>query len=134
MRIVTWKDRGLGSGAKIEAASRLVRITRDNVCFLQETKLESVTVELVRKFWGDECFDFKFAAAIVRSGGRLVGVFHQQDFPVLLVIESSDWGSRSVYAWLKKDDSRKLFKMEWLGMGGVRGLTAVKLRNLKGAL
>lgn len=82
MRIVTWKDRGLGSGAKIEAASRLVRITRDNVCFLQETKLESVTVELVRKFWGDECFDFKFAAAIVRSGGLFTiwdrGVFRSR--------------------------------------------------------
>ncbi|MBA0749244.1 hypothetical protein Gogos_003193 [Gossypium gossypioides] len=37
-----------------------------SVCFLQETKLEMVSVDLVRKLWGDDCFEFKFAAAIER--------------------------------------------------------------------
>ncbi|MBA0764642.1 hypothetical protein Gotri_013969 [Gossypium trilobum] len=51
MRIVTWNVRGLGSSAKIDAVNRLVRMTRANVCFLQETKLEMVSVDLVRKIW-----------------------------------------------------------------------------------
>ncbi|MBA0812677.1 hypothetical protein Gohar_026621, partial [Gossypium harknessii] len=52
--------------AKIEAVNRLVRKTMANVCFLQETKLEMVSVDLVRKFWGNDCFEFKFAAPIER--------------------------------------------------------------------
>ncbi|KAA3481565.1 reverse transcriptase [Gossypium australe] len=46
-------------------------MNRDDVCLIQETKLESVSVELVRKIWGDDCLDFKYAAAVERSGGLL---------------------------------------------------------------
>ncbi|KAA3471319.1 reverse transcriptase [Gossypium australe] len=214
---VTWNVRGLGSGAKIDAVNRSVKMIRANVCFLQETKLETVPVDLVRKIWGDDCFDFKFVVAIERSRGLLTiwdkGWFsvnvvfcgkrfivvegkwvhegkeavlinlvdlpllgkkftwigpdskrsrldrflieedwlvHSKDFqqqelnrsisdhiPVLLVNESFDWGPRPfkfVNAWLKKEDCRRLIETEWLGMGGLRGQTAVKLRKLKGAL
>lgn len=46
-------------------------MTRANVCFLQETKLEMVSMDLVRKFWGDDNFEFRFVAAIGRSGGLI---------------------------------------------------------------
>ncbi|KAH1040222.1 hypothetical protein J1N35_041965 [Gossypium stocksii] len=71
MRIITWNIKGLGSVPKIEAVNRVVRKNRADVCFLQETKLESVPMELVRKIWGDNYFDFKYVAAIERSGGLL---------------------------------------------------------------
>ncbi|TYJ13347.1 hypothetical protein E1A91_A10G045900v1 [Gossypium mustelinum] len=67
MRIVIWNIRRLGSVAKIDTVNRLVRKTRFNVCFLQETKLEMVSVDLVRRIWGDDCFDFKFSTIVERS-------------------------------------------------------------------
>ncbi|TYJ12132.1 hypothetical protein E1A91_A11G327600v1, partial [Gossypium mustelinum] len=39
-----------------------------------------------------------------------------------------------VNACLKKEDYRNLIEMEWLGMGGLKGNMAVKLRTLKGVL
>ncbi|MFQ6664206.1 hypothetical protein Gotur_031390 [Gossypium turneri] len=49
MRIVSWNVRGLGPEAKIESVKRIIQMKRANVCFLQETKLEMVSVDLVRK-------------------------------------------------------------------------------------
>ncbi|KAK8358529.1 hypothetical protein V6Z11_A04G028100 [Gossypium hirsutum] len=71
MRIITWNIRGLGSAPKIEAFNSVVRMNRANVCLIQESKLESVLMKLVRKFWGDDCFGLKNAAAVERSGGLL---------------------------------------------------------------
>ncbi|KAG8492001.1 hypothetical protein CXB51_015318 [Gossypium anomalum] len=71
MRLVTWNVRGLGSGAKIEVVNRLVKMHRVNVCFIQKTKLEFVSVDIVRKILGDDNFGFIFATAIDRSGGLL---------------------------------------------------------------
>ncbi|KAK8358860.1 hypothetical protein V6Z12_A04G052900 [Gossypium hirsutum] len=72
MRIITWNIRGLGSASKIEAVSRVVRMNGADVCLIQETKMDSMSVELVRKIWGDDCFDFKYVAAVERSEGLLM--------------------------------------------------------------
>lgn len=53
------------------------------VCFLQETKLEEVLGDLIRRFWGVNNFDVRFAVAVGRSrelmvirycSGRLYGM------------------------------------------------------------
>lgn len=49
MRIIAWNIRGLGSTLKIEAINRVVRMNRVDVLFIQETKLELVSVELIKK-------------------------------------------------------------------------------------
>ncbi|KAK5817170.1 hypothetical protein PVK06_022093 [Gossypium arboreum] len=72
MRITTWNITGLGSVPNIEVVNRVVRTSRADVCFIQETKLDSMLVELIRKFWGEDCFVFIFAAAVERSGGLLM--------------------------------------------------------------
>ncbi|KAH1108771.1 hypothetical protein J1N35_012539 [Gossypium stocksii] len=71
MRIITWNIRGLGSAIKIEAVNRVVRLNRADVCLIQETKLESVSVELARRLWGNYYFDFKFSTGVERFGGLL---------------------------------------------------------------
>ncbi|PPS05804.1 hypothetical protein GOBAR_AA14833 [Gossypium barbadense] len=50
---------------------RVIRKTREDICFLQEIKLESVSIESVRKLWGDNSFDFKVSPAMEKSGGLL---------------------------------------------------------------
>lgn len=66
---------------------------RINVCFLQETKLEFVSVDLVRKIWGDDNFGFIFAAAINRSGG-LLSIWEKENF--LVVVEHC--GKRLIFS------------------------------------
>ncbi|TYI19650.1 hypothetical protein ES332_A07G179200v1, partial [Gossypium tomentosum] len=41
---------GLGSILKLEAINRVLRMNRANACLIQEMKLDSVSVELVRKY------------------------------------------------------------------------------------
>ncbi|KAL1174575.1 hypothetical protein V6Z11_A04G023300 [Gossypium hirsutum] len=50
---------------------RVIRKTREDICFLQETKLESVSIESVRKLWRDNSFDFKVSPAMEKSEGLL---------------------------------------------------------------
>ncbi|KAG4175119.1 hypothetical protein ERO13_A11G164366v2, partial [Gossypium hirsutum] len=54
MRILSWNIRGLGSVVKRESVKRTCRMSRVSICFIQETKLEVITKDDVRKFWGDD--------------------------------------------------------------------------------
>lgn len=53
MRIVSWNIRGLRSAAKIESVRRVICVSKADVCFLQEIKIETVSKDLVRKIWGN---------------------------------------------------------------------------------
>ncbi|KAK8331582.1 hypothetical protein V6Z11_A10G084700 [Gossypium hirsutum] len=46
MKIVSWYVRVLGSDVKVTMVNRLVKLHREDVCFLQETKLEEVSGDL----------------------------------------------------------------------------------------
>lgn len=71
MRIVTWNIRGLGSEIKIASVKRLIRQPRATACFLQETKLEVVSVEFVRRIWENDNYDFRFSATVGPSAGAV---------------------------------------------------------------
>ncbi|TYJ44819.1 hypothetical protein E1A91_A02G010600v1 [Gossypium mustelinum] len=79
MKIVSWNIRGLGTNGKVEVINRLVKIQGANVCFLQETKLVNVSEVFVRRIWGDDNFDFRFVAAVGRSGG-LITIWDKSSF------------------------------------------------------
>lgn len=51
MRIVFWNVRGLGTEVKIAMVRRLVSKHRVDVCFLQESKLEIVSGDFIRRIW-----------------------------------------------------------------------------------
>ncbi|KAK8368558.1 hypothetical protein V6Z12_A01G050200, partial [Gossypium hirsutum] len=101
MRILSWNIRRLGSEVKREAVKRLCRLSRAFVCFIQETKLEVIIKDDVRKLWGDDNCEFRFVAAVGRSGG-LLRMWDKNEF-----ILFKDWSDDRVIAiegkWVKKD-------------------------------
>ncbi|TYJ47335.1 hypothetical protein E1A91_A02G182300v1 [Gossypium mustelinum] len=52
MGILSWNISGLGSEVKKASVKRNCRLVKANVCFLQETKLELINIDVVRKLWG----------------------------------------------------------------------------------
>ncbi|TYH14638.1 hypothetical protein ES288_A06G236600v1 [Gossypium darwinii] len=101
MRILSWIFRGLGSVVKRESVKRTCRMSRVSICFIQETKLEVITKDDVRKFWRDVNCEFKFVAAVGRSGGLLI-MWDKNEF-----ILSKLWSVDSLLAiegkWVKED-------------------------------
>ncbi|KAA3480295.1 Transcriptional regulator ATRX [Gossypium australe] len=97
MRIVSWNVRGLGTEVKIAMVRRLVSKHRVDVCFLQESKLVIVSGDLIRRIWGDDDFDFRYAGALGRSGEgnslseRWDGVLINVYAPNLLSEQRSFW-------------------------------------------
>ncbi|KAG8489412.1 hypothetical protein CXB51_017846 [Gossypium anomalum] len=67
----------------------------------EETKIELVTMDVVRKIWGDDNCEFRFAAAIGRSGGLLT-MWDKDDFKL-----SKEWSDNRLIViegkWVKKE-------------------------------
>ncbi|TYJ02559.1 hypothetical protein E1A91_A13G238000v1 [Gossypium mustelinum] len=92
---------GLGSEVKKASVKRIYRLAKANVCFLQETKLELVTMDVVRKLWGDDNCEFRFVAVTGRSGGLLT-MWNKYEF--LLLKEWSDGRLLVIKGrWVKED-------------------------------
>lgn len=72
MRVVSWNVRGLGANIKVATKRRVVRNVRANFCFIQESKLEIVSRDLIRKIWSNDNFNFRFTATRGRSGGIIL--------------------------------------------------------------
>ncbi|GMI72221.1 hypothetical protein HRI_000891400 [Hibiscus trionum] len=72
MKVLSWNIRGLGTSSKCRAVQRIVRQHQVEMVFLQETKLELITEQIVKKVWHSDNFVFVFAPAVGRSGGLLV--------------------------------------------------------------
>lgn len=85
--MVVWnEDIGLeyeGSvvGSEKSCLRRVLCITRAEVCFIQESKLELVSKEIIRKFWGDANFGFKFFAAVGNSRG-IITIWDKSRFAI----------------------------------------------------
>lgn len=56
-------------------------MSKADVCFLQETKIENVSGDLVRKIWGNDREEFCFAKATGKSGG-LISMWDKEGFKV----------------------------------------------------
>lgn len=68
---------------------------------MRETKLELVTMDVVRKLWGDDNCEFRFVAATGRSGGLLT-MWNKDEF--LLLKEWSDGRLLVIKGrWVKED-------------------------------
>ncbi|XP_017604874.1 uncharacterized protein LOC108451727 [Gossypium arboreum] len=59
--------------------NRLFRLYRMDICFLQETKLVEVSRDMISRMWGNDNFDFRFTAAVGRSGG-LITIWDKASF------------------------------------------------------
>ncbi|KAH1114714.1 hypothetical protein J1N35_008092 [Gossypium stocksii] len=96
MKIVSWNIRGLGTEVKIAMVKSLVCKHR----VLQESKLEVVSGDLIRRIWGDDNFDFRYAVASGRSGG-LITIWDKS----ILLLKKKFRGNRFIMlerTWLTK--------------------------------
>lgn len=69
MWILYWNIRGMISKSKQDYVRRGICKAKDNLCFIQEQKLISIIVDIIRKVWGDDNFDFRFSMAEGFFGG-----------------------------------------------------------------
>lgn len=69
MRILSWNIRGMTPEVKLDYGRRVICKARANMCSIQESKLDSVTVDIFRKVWGDDNLEFRFSVAERSSEG-----------------------------------------------------------------
>lgn len=67
--IVSWNIRGIGVEVMVARVRRIIRKTRANFYFIQESKIEVISKDLVRRFWHEDNFEFSFMVAYGKSGG-----------------------------------------------------------------
>ncbi|MBA0693215.1 hypothetical protein Goari_010714 [Gossypium aridum] len=63
MRILSWNIRGMTPEVKLDYVRRVICKARANMCCIQESKLDLVTVDIFRKVWGDDNLEFRFSVA-----------------------------------------------------------------------
>ncbi|TYI32171.1 hypothetical protein ES332_A04G040300v1 [Gossypium tomentosum] len=113
MKIVSWNIRGLGSNIKIAMVNRL------------ETKLVEVSRDMISRMWGNDNFDFRFTAAVGRSGG-LITIWDKASFMLKkdmcsnrLIVVQGLWCSEGDqrFFWEEIIEIREQFTNHWI-VGG----------------
>ncbi|KAL8511368.1 hypothetical protein ACS0TY_017963 [Phlomoides rotata] len=69
MRILSYNVRGLGNGVKRKEIRDLICNQKIEICFIQETKMESIDIGVCRGIWGNRKCGWVSRQAIGRSGG-----------------------------------------------------------------
>ena len=69
LKVLVWNVRGLNSPARRNAIRQVVQTVNPAVVCLQETKLELVTVDIVRHFLGNRFENFYYMPADGTRGG-----------------------------------------------------------------
>ncbi|XP_058775206.1 uncharacterized protein LOC131649462 [Vicia villosa] len=71
MIVVSMNMRGGGSSAKRKRVASLIQKGGPEICFLQETKLSSLSSRMVKELWGDENVEWSVSDSVGASGGIL---------------------------------------------------------------
>lgn len=72
MKIISLNCRGLGSSGKCGEINELLKDEKVSILGLQETKLETINMALVRSIWGNSDVEFSFGSSVGASGGTLL--------------------------------------------------------------
>lgn len=72
MIILTYNIRGGGSSAKRRQIIQIIEKVSLTFCLTQESKLESISKNLVESFWRNEEIDFSVSDSVGSSGGMLI--------------------------------------------------------------
>ncbi|XP_057811358.1 uncharacterized protein LOC131025575 [Salvia miltiorrhiza] len=93
MIVISYNVRGLGSFVKQKDCGDLIRVEKADLCFIQETKLESLSVSICSNWWGVDNCDWAVRNSEGRSGGilcvwnkDLFSVSSKWDFPGAVII------------------------------------------------
>jgi len=71
-RLLSWNVRGLNDSRKRDVIKSFLREWRYDLICLQETKLEAVSLFVIRSLWGNFSAGFDFLKAEGASGGIIV--------------------------------------------------------------
>ncbi|OMO62830.1 reverse transcriptase [Corchorus capsularis] len=80
--------KGLGRKEKRRAVRSLIARCQANLVMLQESKLDSVNLRLIKSMWGRDKFQYRVAEAIGSAGG-LISIWDEDFFSVELAVVDS---------------------------------------------
>jgi len=86
-RLLSWNVRGLNDSHKRDVIKSFLREWRCDLICLQETKLEVVSLSVIRSLWGNFSAGFDFLKAEGASGGIIV----MWDKNIFNLVSSSQW-------------------------------------------
>lgn len=72
LKILVWNARGLNSSAKRSVVSQVVGASGANLVCIQETKLQCISLDVVRQCLGNEFLSFYFLSSVGTRGGILL--------------------------------------------------------------
>jgi len=73
MKILTWNTRGLGDRSKRMVIKRSLKRLNPDLVLIQETKKDSIDINIIKELWSSKDIGWAFVEAIGRSGGIYVG-------------------------------------------------------------
>jgi len=109
-KILSWNVRGLNEGDKWLKVINLIRQWKADIICLQETKLDFISIRLVRSLWGCHFVDWCYLASRGASGGILImwdrRIVEKMDvyvgefvvaYSFISVADDFSWASAGVY-------------------------------------
>ena len=90
MNFISWNIRDLGGGGKHGVIRKLLREKKVSFLGLVETKCTGIRESSIRKFWGDNEFQWVEVDAINMSGGLLC-VWDKNFLSIKSIIQGSKW-------------------------------------------
>ena len=71
MKILAWNTRGLGDKSKRMVIKRSLKRLNPDLVLIQETKKDSIDINIIKELWSSKDIGWSFVEAIGRSGGML---------------------------------------------------------------
>ena len=71
LKILSWTVHGLNDKDKRMQVKNALKVWRENIVYLQETKLEVISRAVIRSLWGSPFVDLDFLVVEGASGGVL---------------------------------------------------------------
>ena len=71
MKILAWNTRGLGDKSKRMVIKRSLKRLNPDLVLIQETKKDSIDINIIKELWSSKDIGWAFVEAIGRSGGML---------------------------------------------------------------
>lgn len=71
MSILSWNIRGLTAQVKRSATRKMILSHDPNFVFIQETKMEDISLKIIRTIWKSDDVDWLCCPSVGNSGGLL---------------------------------------------------------------
>lgn len=82
MKIVSWNIRGIGDQSKHLAIKRLIMKTNPELVLIQETKKDSIEIDIIKAMWSSKEIGWIYSEAYGKSG-RLLTMWDESKISVI---------------------------------------------------